>query len=274
MKRFIAVVGACMLVAGFSIPGAAQWELNVIDTPTAHVLNKNRYYLSFRFYQQGGVLLQGSAGLAERLTIGAAYGGVGVVGTELIRGNPEPTFFLKYQAAEEGGEHFPFALSVGYDGQGYGKYYRQGETITIDGASYVFTKSFYQINSKGFYLVLSKAFQDRRWNVHGGINHCLEEDPGKAGLSFFMGTEFNMTPQLAIQLEYNNGFHGEITPEDVLRNASGLQELLRKAGGEFNVGLRLRYAPTLILEINFKDLSGIYTDNGNRTFQVIYSGEF
>jgi len=28
------------------------------------------------------------------------------------------------------------------------------------------------------------------------------------------------------------------------------------------------------LEIDFKDLSGRYTDNGNRTFQIIYSGEF
>jgi len=274
MKNLLAIIfSGFVVIMGVSSLCAGQTNINLIDTPTANVLNKNHYNLNFRFYQEGGILIQGMAGLTEKLTIGASYGGVGVVGIGPIKGNPEPAFSLKYKLGEEG-ENLPFALSAGYEGQGYGKYYRQGETIKYEGNTVTLKRSFYQINSKGFYLSLTKKLKSMNLLVNGGINHCLEDDPGKAGISFFLGAEFEVTPKLLLTMEYNNGFHREIKPEDVFQNSSGIERPLRKAGGEINLGLKLRYSPSLILEIDFKDLTGRYADSGNRTFQIIYSGEF
>jgi len=50
----------------------------------------------------------------------------------------------------------------------------------------------------------------------------LEDDPAKAGVSFFLGTEFQATPKFSLKLEYNNGFHGEIKPEQVFEDSSEL----------------------------------------------------
>jgi len=273
MKYFAAIVAGLVTLLGFSSFCPAQTDINLIDTPTASVLNKNSYNLNFRFYQEGGVLVQGTAGLTEKLTVGASYGGVGIVGTGPIKSNPEPAFSLKYKLGEEGG-NLPFALSVGFDGQGYGKYYKEGEKIKWEGYEVTLKESFYQINSKGFYLALTKNLKDMNLLVTGGINHSLEENPGKVGISFFTGAKFEVTPKLVFALEYNNGFHKEVKPEDVFKESVSVKKPFRKAGGEINLGIKVRYSPSLILEIDFKDLSGRYTDNGNRTFQIIYSGEF
>lgn len=259
----------CAFIFVFSIP--ARGSLNLIDIPTANILEKNRYCLNFRFFQQGGVLLMGTAGLNERLTIGASYGGTGVVGTEPIVANPEPAFSLKYKLGEEG-ENLPFALSVGYEGQGYGRYYREGEKIEFEGETLTLKRSFYQINSKGFYLALTKTFEEENLHLHGGINHSLEDDPGKPGISFFAGLEFEVTSRFSLKFEYNNGFHKQIKAEDVFEEET--TGPLRKAGGEINLGIKISYAPQLILEVDLKDLSGRYTKNGNRIFQIIWSGEF
>lgn len=271
-KRFI--TAAFMLYAFLAVSlasGAKAINIDLVDTPTANTLNKGEYYLQFHFYQEGGILIKGSAGLAERLTIGASYGGLGIIGTEAIEGNPEPAFSLKYKISEEGKDS-PVSIAVGYDGQGYGKYYRQGEKIAINGAEATLTRSFYQVNSKGFYLAFSKQFEDLNLDSHGGINHSLEDDPGKAGISFFLGGEFEVIPNFSLKLEYNNGFHDRIDPQDVSESDS--DATLRKAGGEINLGFKIQYSPQLTLEIGFKDLSSRYTESGNRTFQIIYSGEF
>lgn len=275
MKNFkpVIILVVCMGVAVLSTSGLSQTDINLIDTPTSNVLGKGEYYVNFCFYQQGGLLIKSSAGLTEKLTIGASYGGIGVVGTNPIKGNPEPAFSLKYKLGEEG-ENLPFAISAGYEGQGYGIYYREGETIQWEDEKVKLTRSFYQINSKGFYVALSKKIENSNLTIHGGINHCLENDPGKAGVSLFMGTEFEVTPKFAIKVEYNNGFHDRIKPGDVFQDPPPGLKPLRKAGGEINLGLKLKYSPQLILEIDFKDLSGRYTQTGNRTFQIIYSGEF
>lgn len=92
--RKIAVLMAIMLamVIFFSIQG--QTSTNLIDIPTAKLLGKNHYSTNFRFYQEGGLLVKGEAGLTENLTIGASYGGTGVIGTGTPKGNPAAAFGL------------------------------------------------------------------------------------------------------------------------------------------------------------------------------------
>ncbi len=265
IKAFIIVL---LILVGSPV-GFGQDRINLVDIPTADTLMKGRYFLTFRFYQEGGLLVRGFAGLTDRLTVGASYGGVNVVGTGAIEGNPEPAFSLKYKLGEEG-ENLPFALSFGYDGQGYGKYYKKGDKLQ----GKELTESFYQIDSKGFYLAASKELKNLHATVHGGINYSLKDHPAKPGISFFLGTRFEATPKLILKLEYNNGFYKEIKWEDVLKDASDLEGNLRKAGGEINLGVQIKYTEGLSLELAFKDLSNRYTESGNRVFQITYSGGF
>jgi len=255
-----------VMIIFFSAQG--QTSTHLIDAPTAELLKKNHYSLNFRFYQEGGLLLRGEAGLTEDFTVGASYGGTGVVGTGLLKGNPGPAFSLKYKLGEEG-ENMSFSLAVGYEGQGYGKYYKEGDTINGN----KLTKNFYQIDSKGFYISLSKILKDLHFEIHGGIRHSLQDNPGKTGLTTFLGTNVKITPKIEIILEYNNMFHKEIKYEDV-SDYSGPEKLLRKAGGEINLGFNLQYTPELSLRFDFKDLSKRYSESGNRTFRIIYFGEF
>ncbi len=262
-----------VLILVISFPVMAQGTVSIIDTPTAVTLARNHYFLNFRFYHRGGLLIQGAAGLSEKLTVGASYGGTGIIGSENIKGNPEPTFSLKYQLGEEG-KNLPFALAIGYDGQGFGECYQEGEEVEIQGKLKTMKRSFYQINSKGFYLVASKNLENLHLSFHGGLNTSLEDDPGKADVSFFLAVEFDATSKLNVKIEYNNGFHEEVKWEDVVEDPGDLEGVMRKAGGELNIGFEIKYTPQLIMELDFKDLSHRYTEAGNRIFQIIYAGEF
>ncbi|MCD6256591.1 hypothetical protein J7J45_00835 [Candidatus Aerophobetes bacterium] len=274
MKNYIAgLFIASVIIIGMSSSVFGQNESNLIDTPTAKLLEKGSYYLNFRFYQEGGLLIQGKAGLTDRLTVGASYGGTGVVGVETVKGNPEPAFSIKYKFGKEGENNLPFDLSLGYEGQGYGKYYKEGDEIIIDGHPKKLTKSFYQINSMGFYLVLTKKVEKSNLTINGGLNCSLEDDPGKAGISPFIGVQFRVTPKLIVKLEYNNASHKKTKYKDIVEGYSG-DKILRKAGGEINIGFKFLYSKDLSLELAFKDLSHRYASSGNRIFQIAYTGEF
>jgi len=259
-----------LLLISFSSVGA-QLDINLIDTPTARILDKNQYNINFRFFQEGGVLVTGKAGLTENLTIGASYGGKQVIGVERFESNPQPTFSLKYKLAEQG-EEMPVSIAVGYDGQGYGTYYKTGDTVKIDGGPKTIIQgiAFYQTNSPGFFLSASEKLE--RFYVHGGVNYSLENDPGKNGFSLFLGVDAQFTPQIVGKLEYNDLFHGEIKYSDLLDRSP--DKVFRSSGGELNIGFKWQYTPEFSLEFDIRDLTQRYSSSGNRIFQINYCGEF
>lgn len=259
------------LIAG--IPALGWGEVNIIDIPTAYPMQKNTYQINFRFYGEGGLLITGRAGLTEKVTIGASYGGRGIIGQEEVEGNPEPAFEFKYSLAEEG-EKVPFSLSFGYQGQGYGRYYQQKEEVEEDGETYPIKTgyNFYRTNSTGFYLVLSKNWEKIR--LHLGINHSFEDDPGGADLSLFGGVEAGITPEITWKLEYNDIFHKKVKYSKIFEGTFTQDKTFRKAGGELNTGFVWRCTPNLWLEFDFRDLTGVYSSSGDRVFQVSYQGTF
>lgn len=269
-RIFAFVLGFFILISCSAVLAATPTQF--IDCESAYTLEKNQYQLELRFYQDGGVLMGATGGLTDELTIGASYGGSGIVGTGVMEGNPEPAFHIKYRLQNDAS--FPFELAVGYNGQGYGPYYRKGATVQIDQEPYVCTRNFYQVNSKGFYIVASRSFPSSRITVTGGLNHCLEDDPGKPGIAAFIGAAYHMSPQVGLTLEYNNLLHQEINPEDIFVDPTGLTEPIRKAGGELNLGLTFVHSPGFSLRISLKDLTNVYSASGNRTFQIFYVGEF
>jgi len=273
MRKLLIMGGMVILLSLIVVPLArGETEVEVIDTPTAKVLAKNQYDLNFRFYQGGGLLVNGKAGLTEDLTIGASYGGEGMIGEGEFKGNPEPTFSLKYKLAEEG-EEMPISLAAGYNGQGYGRYYREGDKIKTDlGTKTVKDNyNFYQTNSLGFFLSASKNLD--RFYLHGGINYSLENDPGKSNISFFLAADVQLTPQIVAKLEYNDLFHGQIKYSEIFEHGSS-DQIYRKSGGELNIGFKWQYTPDLSLELDFRDLTQCYPSSSNRIFQINYCGKF
>src|SRR5262245_26494247 len=89
---------------------------DVIDIPTAEVLDHYGYRVSFRFANEGALQAKTLFGVFPRLNLGFSLDGERVIGTEDARMN-EPTLNVKFRLFD-GHKVLP-ALAIGYDGQGY-----------------------------------------------------------------------------------------------------------------------------------------------------------
>ena len=182
MKKKKAGIWIVLYLLVFASLARGEMNLDLIDIPTARVLEKHQIQTTFRFYRQGGLLIKGKVGLIDRLTIGASYGGIGVVGDGEISWNPRAGFSLRYRIIQES-ENLPFSLTLGYEGQGYGLYYQKADEIQVNSAIYPVRNEyeFYQTNSKGFFLVMGKEIPKGIY-VLGGINHSLDAAPLKRAI--------------------------------------------------------------------------------------------
>ncbi|TET47914.1 hypothetical protein E3J59_01510, partial [Candidatus Aerophobetes bacterium] len=114
MKKKEAGIGMVLYLLLFASLARGGINPDLIDIPTARVLEKYQIQTTFRFYRQEGLLLKGKVGLTDRFTIGASYGGVGVVGDGEISWNPRPGLSLRYRISQES-ENLPFSLTLGYE---------------------------------------------------------------------------------------------------------------------------------------------------------------
>lgn len=274
MKKKEAGIGMVLYLLLFASLARGEINPDLIDIPTARVLEKYQIQTTFRFYRQEGLLLKGKVGLTDGFTIGASYGGVGVVGDGEISWNPRPGFSLRYRIREES-ENLPFSLTLGYEGQGYGLYYQKGDEVQVNSDLYLVRDEyeFYRTNSKGFFLVMGKEIP-RGIYVLGGINHSLDTAPLKKPVSFFLGVEEQFTTRLVGKLEYNNIFHNEVKHADFLESYEG-EEPFRKSGGELNLGISWYFSPSVSLEFDIRDVTRrFFPFSGNRTFRINYFGKF
>lgn len=116
----------------------AVWRprpVEIIDVPTADVVDHYGYHVSFRFGKEGGLQNKTSFGVFQRLNIGFGLDGEKVIGTRDARMNT-PTFQMKFRPFD--GKGLLPALAIGYDGQGY--IFNQ-------------TTDEYEQREKGFFLV-------------------------------------------------------------------------------------------------------------------------
>jgi hypothetical protein len=126
--------------------------IEVIDTPTAEVVDHYGYNVNFRFGQDGNLQTKTSFGVLNRLSLGFGLDGEKVIGTENSRLN-KPTINVKFRIFD--GRGVVPALALGFDGQGY-----------------VFNKNLdeYEQREKGFYLVSTSEIITPNMFLNAGIN--------------------------------------------------------------------------------------------------------
>jgi hypothetical protein len=217
--------------------------------PTAGMLPAASFTLDMDFYQDGGVLTGLSFGLLQRLTVGLAYGGSKLIGSDFPEWNTYPGINLKIRIFEES-TSLP-AIALGFDSQG-----RDGYVRSLDR---------YLIKSPGFFAVASRNYA---WlgnmSIHGGVNYSLEHGDGDRDINAFVGAEKTIGTSLSLLAEYNLGSNDSDA------------DALGKGRGYLNFALRWATGGGLTLALNVKDvlrnLRGV--EAINRTIRLEYAKFF
>jgi len=222
----------------------------LIDSPTAVLPARGSYSLGLRLQPRGGILSTISIGFLERLAVGFSYGGFDIIGYDKPDWNHKVEFKAGYRILDE--SYAGPAITLGFDSQGYGSYFDSLDR--------------YEIKSKGFYGVASKAyFFFGTLSLHAGVNYSLEQKKsGDDDLNFFGGLEKSINPDLLLIAEY-----------DAAQNDEKKEGGLGKGKGYLNLGVRFQFSEAFSLEADFRDL----LENGgkgktNRIVKIVYQESF
>jgi len=195
MKKISAVLMFLVLAA---VPAMAESDkkeavvlpdVEMLDIPTAGILDYYGFMMKTRFYSGGGVLGSLNFGVLERLNMGAAMTVDKLIGSDSGIKMHRPEIQVKFRFFD-GGYYLP-AAAVGYDSQGY--YY--------DAA----TKKYLE-KGKGLYVVGSKEIGVSNLVLHGGFNISDFDNNLYFG---FVGFNYTLEDKLAFILEYDNLFHSD-----------------------------------------------------------------
>ncbi len=190
-------------------------DVEMIDIPTAGILDYYGFMLKTRFYSGGGVLGGLNFGVQERLNLGASMSVDRLVGSNSPIKMRRPEIQVKFRFFD-GGYYIP-AAAVGYDGQGY--YYNPGDKKYLE-------------KGKGLYLVGSKEIGVAGLTLHGGFN---VPDFDNNYLFGFLGLNYTLEDKVAFMLEYDSMFH----TDDPSR---------------FNAGMRLYVTPYFQLDLGMREI--------------------
>ena len=227
----------------------------LIDSPTAGLIDKGRFTVDLRFFPDGGVLTQLTAGVMRRLSIGLSYGGVNIIGDDAIAWHPRVEVAARYRVIEET-TGLP-AITAGYETQGYGPH--EGNLNR------------YEVKSKGFFVAGSKNYMSElgQFGVHGGINWSRERGDGDEDLSGWAGIDKTLNEELAVVAEYDFAFNDN----DATSLGSGK--------GYLNAGAYWSAVSNISVGFVFKNVLGNGNSNGtgpdpdlSRELSVRYSEEF
>lgn len=190
-------------------------DVEMIDIPTAGILDYYGFMMKTRFYSGGGVLGGLNFGVMERFNLGASMSVDRLVGSDSDVKMRKPEIQAKFRFYD-GGYYIP-ALAAGYDGQGY--YYSPSSKK-------------YMEKGKGLYLVGSKEIGVSNLVLHGGFNVPDFDDNYLFG---FLGLNYTLEDKIAFILEYDSLFH----TNDPSR---------------FNAGTRIYITPYFQLDLGMREL--------------------
>jgi len=265
MKRTACGLAVLALLAG----GAGAQDMKnlpinqLIDNPTAGILQKGDFSFDMNLYAEGGVLLAFGVGLLDRLNMGASFGGVGIISDRTPDWNGRPELALKYRLFDET-VSWP-ALALGYSGQGKGRWL--DKDFNGDGEK----DNRYEVKAKGFYAVAGKNYLVGNMGLMGlhlGANVNPMENDDDAGLNLWLGVDKAINDEISAVVEYDFAW------DDIKTGVS-------KNKGFLNLGARWTFAERLSLEVDFrdvltnrKDLAGRPIDSVARELRITYMESF
>lgn len=158
--------------------------IEVIDTPTAEVVDHYGYNVGFRFGQDGNLQAKTTFGVLPRLNLGFGLDGEKIIGTENSRLN-KPTINVRFRVFD--GKGFVPALALGYDGQGYVYNKDLGE---------------YEQREKGFYLATTSEIFVPNMFLNLGVNR-ITFDQGNMTRTF-AGWSYMYQQTIGLLAEYDS----------------------------------------------------------------------
>jgi hypothetical protein len=242
--RNLAVSAAFALALSVQAFAFGPEPYRLVDAHTAGILPKASFDVDFRVYASpdwyGSGLLTGvRVGLTNRLNIGLAYGGEGIIGySKRVRWNEIPGVLVKYRLFEE--RVLTPALSLGFDNQGYGGL--AGEALYgYDGYIY---------KSPGFFVAISKnymMFGSVQIGLHGTVNYSLEEFDNITWPNAAMGLDIGINDELMFIAEYDFALN-DITGPGNDKNYG------KPHRGFLNLGLRWAFTEHFHIEFDALDI--------------------
>jgi hypothetical protein len=134
-------------------------EINIVNCPTAEVVDYGTGEISVRIYSYGGVISRFIFAPFNRINFGGSIDIEKFVGYETPEVH-DPAFYIKWRVFD-GTKFFP-AVAVGYDGQGY-----------------KFVSNKYSLPAKGLYLVFSQNILAKKMFLDFGVNLTKYDDSSK-----------------------------------------------------------------------------------------------
>lgn len=211
-----------------------QPMVEVVDIPTAEILDPSTYSLAFRFYTDGGIMSRFVLGPMKRVNLGISFDGQRLIGNgdpHLIR----PSLYFKVRAFD-GTDYLP-ALALGYDNQGY--LYQES------------TKQFLH-REKGLYLVGSHEILVPNLELHAGVN-MFDFDNNAAVFGFF-GATLKLASSFVLLSEWDN-----------IRNTRDAR---------FNLGGRFYIAPYFNIDVAARRIGYGGGTGAERIVRLNYVGNF
>jgi len=189
------LVLAFMLTAGLCFCTVACYATEgdpteIIDVPTADVVEYTHYDLGFRLYGPGGVLSKMVFGVFKPVNIGMSWDVGRLIGTGSTKVDTRPPAIYFKARVFSGGMFIP-AIAVGYDGQGYGEF--DNPLIT--------EHEKYQYREKGIFVVFTREYLVPGLSVSFGGN--IYDFNGES-VQGFVGVIYGIEDKLTLKGEYDN----------------------------------------------------------------------
>lgn len=215
-------------------------ETDLIDAPTAAVLDYGGYASQTRAYANGGLLEYASFGVYPRLGLGASLTIDGLIGNNRIVRARAPQVQVKYRFYD--GDRYIPAFAVGFDGQGYD--YSQAEKI-------------YHNRQRGFFLVGTQELGLAGLQIHPSMNIS---DFNSNSIFGCIPLSYNIKDRATVLFEWDN-----------INNIND---------SRINAGLRVHMTSALHIDLAVRRIGqgGWYADGSSRgperIIQMKYTGNF
>ncbi len=232
MYKFIQIfslipIFSSMLFAQGTAGDKAKYEYRyLIDMPTAGIIEKGIVGVTTDLLPDGVLIQWIEAGVYENVSIGISYGGSNFIGSGNIDWYKWPGITFRARLLNE--TVFIPALTLGFDSQGKGIYYKDDER--------------YAIKSPGFFASVSKNFD--LWGylgLHATTNYSLEGDDGDNYVDLQIGFEKTLGSSFSLVAEYDFAFNDNNSGFGIGR-------------GYLNTGIRWSPGPGFTIGFDLRDL--------------------